>query len=54
MLKQYQKPMSMVIFAEAQDILTLSFDTQNVHGIGENRSNTYAFENSTIWTDNNS
>ena len=52
MLKQYQKPMSMVIIADAEDVLTLSLNTTNVYGIGENRRTTYSFEDSDLWKNN--
>ena len=52
MLKQYQNPMVMVIFAEAEDVLTLSLNTTNVYVIGENRRSTFGFEDNSIWTNN--
>ena len=52
MLKQYQNPTFTVVFAETEDVLTLSLNTSSVHGIGGDR--TYSFENSEIWTTNNS
>lgn len=50
MLKQYQTPISTVIFAETEDVLTLSLNTTNVYGIGDD--NTYGFENTDLWTNN--
>ena len=51
MLKQYQKPMFMIMVAETEDILTLSLNTTNVYGISDDRK-TFGFENGEIWANN--